>query len=288
MLTDIIGIAIGFSVVMLLLSLLVTSLSQATQAVLRLRGRNLRYGLAAALSKSGAQPDSANLNEAAELLNNSRDASLRRRANPSSVPSRILGPPVSWLNEDSLRSVLNDKAKSLKKKSRAKIDDKAINGSVDDVVDRFKDAEIPLRNRFEMIMRGVSLIWAVVVAAVFQLSTPELIKQISTDPAVRAQYMLALPQVTTNTNSQADIEKVEERVAALSRINISPMQYGWSFYTDTNKAPANIVGVLVTAVLLALGAPFWYSALETAVRWRDPFAPPKEKPDKNEQPAEKK
>ena len=52
MLMDIIGVAIGFSVVMLLLSLIVTSLGQATQALLRLRGRNLRYGLAMALSKS--------------------------------------------------------------------------------------------------------------------------------------------------------------------------------------------------------------------------------------------
>ena len=50
MFLDILGVVIGFAVVMLLLSLLVTALVQATQHLLRLRARNFEYGLRALLS----------------------------------------------------------------------------------------------------------------------------------------------------------------------------------------------------------------------------------------------
>ena len=44
-LLDIIAVLIGFIAVMLLLSLLNTALVQATQAIIRMRGRNLKNGI---------------------------------------------------------------------------------------------------------------------------------------------------------------------------------------------------------------------------------------------------
>ena len=287
MLMEIIGVVIGFSVIMLLLSLLVTSLSQATQSVFRLRGRNLRIGLAAALAKSAGKPDLANRREAADLLNRVDDSILRRQDNPESFLSRCAGPAVSWLDDDSLKKVLREKAKEINESTKSPIDAKTTAKTIDDVVTRFNGVNKELKNRFKKVMRGISLAWAIVVAAVFQVSTPDLIQQLSTDPALRAQYVSAIPQTTGDTSAAVDAEQVEARLAELSRINITPMRNGRSFYTDGYKGLANIIGVLLTAILLTLGAPFWYSALETAVRWRDMFSPPKEEPEPGKPPANK-
>jgi hypothetical protein len=51
MLSNVLGILIAFVTVILLLSMVVTGLVQATSAVLRLRSRNLQRGVAALLSK---------------------------------------------------------------------------------------------------------------------------------------------------------------------------------------------------------------------------------------------
>ena len=77
----------------------------------------------------------------------------------------------------------------------------------------------------------------------------------------------------------AEVTDVKIPIEQLSRIDITPLRYGAAFYTDRAIALPNIIGVVMTAILLTLGAPFWYSALDTAVRWRDLFAPSKEKSD---------
>lgn len=348
MLMDIIGVLIAFSVVMLLLSLIVTSLNQATQTTLRLRGRNLRYGVAAALNHETAVPNSENLKEATRLLNATDDASLRKKtADPSTLKGRLLGPRVTWLDPDEMRSVLSDRG-GTKLASNTHPSDAGSSSNADKVVERFKKLEKPLRNRFEIMMRAVSLFWAVVIAGVFQISAPELLKQLSSDPTLRAQTIAAAPAVLDTASRQSrtresydDIdataiaklaanhpdlrsvlhdldtgvtypEELSEQLAdfiedsnergdiveefegyliagleqqretalsnareagdQLSLINITPLQHGWRFYTDKPVRAQNIIGVLVTAILLMLGAPFWYDTLKNAVAWRDLFS----------------
>lgn len=287
MLMDVIGVVIGFSVIMLLLSLIVTSLSQATQALLRLRGRNLRYGLATALTSDKSGVDKASLQDAADLMNRCDDAALRRQADTQSFMSRLIGPAVSWIENDTLRSVLLEKAQVMAGDSLDQIDSMDIDKTTEKIIRRFNGLEKSLTNRFEKIMRGVSLVCALVVAAVFQISTPLLIKQLSTDPLLRTELVAATPivfeqvgeKVQTQQNRKpqmtdiAVIEGAQERIDQLSLINITPMRYGTSFYIDDPRASANIIGVLVTAILLTLGAPFWYKVLGTAVNWRDLYAP---------------
>lgn len=57
-----------------------------------------------------------------------------------------------------------------------------------------------------------------------------------------------------------------ERLAAF---DIAPWQYGWSYL----KSPANIVGILATAALLAFGAPFWFERLRELIQLRDALKP---------------
>ena len=350
MVMDVIGAAIGFSLVMLLLSLIVTSLSQATQALLRLRGRNLRIGIAAALTPAeDTKVSKSSLADAADLMNRSVDATLRRQADSSSLWARILGPAVTWMDEDTLRALMLDKARELARTSADPGNPRGLKKAVKKAVKRFSRLEKTLKNRFKNIMRGVSLFWALVVAAVFQISAPQFIQELSTDPRLRAQFVAAsggvpkkssdriqdikagyfdavyravLEKMSKDRQDLSDLLKnldlerdVREQFADITKdrnnktdrlstfdslviegtrrnreavitnarahndrfglIDITPMRYGTSFYTETPQAVGNIIGVLLTAILLTLGAPFWYNALQTAVRWRDQFAPPR-------------
>lgn len=299
MLTDIFGIAIAFALIMTILSVIVTSLNQATQAVLRLRGRNLKVGLAAALSPNAVTPDPASLAEAHDIMNRCDDAGLRRQPDTGSLSARLIGPAVTWLDEDVLRRALEEKAKEIAKSSDEKTTDEDVAKTVDGVVERFGRLQNSLRNRYETRMRGVSLLWAVVVAVVFQLSAPQLIRDLSTDPGLRASVLASMPAELEQTDDQtaddetADDEtannevaeaaavaertriEIEKQVDELARVNITPWRHGKKFYTDYPANVSNIIGVLLTAILLTLGAPFWYDALKAAVKWRDVFAPAK-------------
>jgi hypothetical protein len=55
--------------------------------------------------------------------------------------------------------------------------------------------------------------------------------------------------------------------------NIELWQEGWVFYKSTD----NWLGVLLTVILLTLGAPFWYNILCTLVNLKDQLQPKSEK-----------
>ena len=150
MLMDILGMIIAFSVVMLLLSLVISSLGQATQAILRLRGRNLRFGLATALmdpkesrATGTAKPTGEHKKAASEILNASAAAGLSRVSNPTSVLNRILGPQVSWIESDDLTG-------SMKLVSESDNSDAldGSSGSIEKAVKRFELLDKPLSKRF--------------------------------------------------------------------------------------------------------------------------------------------
>lgn len=287
MLLDIIGVFIAFAVTMLLLSLIVTAMSQAIQAVLRLRGRNLRYGLASAIGGDDTEPTKKSYQIAAEILNRCDDAALQRQAKPTSGGAALRGPAVSWLEPATLKSILES---AVAKKPNLLGEGKD-NKTVEDVVQSFERLDKPLRNRFELVMRGVSVVWALVIAGVFQVSTPHFVQELSTDSGRRAgiiaaaQSTLQQSREVASTLDNEDLSKkllevqVENAISSaeistesLALIDFTPMRHGTAFYTDFPKAGGHILGVLMTAILLMLGAPFWYRALETAVKWRDIFA----------------
>ena len=89
-------------------------------------------------------------------------------------------------------------------------------------------------------MRGISLGWAIAIAAVFQVNAPALVQQLTMES---------------------------------TSIDVLPLQDDWSIYTAGGEGAANVVGVLTTAILLSLGAPLWYRALIGLAFWRDRVTP---------------
>ena len=342
MLTDVLGLVIAFSVVMLLLSLMVTSLGQATQHAFRLRSRNLQNGVAAAINQTSSEDAATSKQIAAELMNSVAVTPLGGATKPNSGIAKYRGPEVTWVDPEALKKAFSEISNA--------------NGiEPDKVADLFKKSDLPLKKRFSLTMRIVSFFWALVIACVFQISTPALVEQLSVDPVLRQQIASRADEVIVyasgkleqidndaevysavvqsmvhkypdlkkqfegldtdtawlgdlseeladviETDSRADaiVESFEDALSAaykkasdkaldsakstanqLSMINITPFRYGRSFYNSAE----NLIGLLMTVILLSLGAPFWFNTLKTAVSFRDLLQPrpPKDSDDKS-------
>lgn len=204
MLFDMIGALIGFAAVMLLMSLLVTALVQATQHVFHLRERNLRWGLARLLEPVAAR----SLTEIGEKKPPGKVLveHVLGGANPLHVAggsrlAKLLGQTTTWIEAGEFRAALG----AFGETSGA---GKVPKDLVDETCSRFERLEPRLSAKFACQIRWVTIVWAAVLACVFQLSTPELLSRLSTDAEVRARYV---------EMGESLVSSAEARVARSSR-----------------------------------------------------------------------
>jgi|GEM_PF-1721028 len=349
MLTDTLSVAIAFITVILLLSVIVTALVQATQALLRLRARNLMKGLAELILKAREGTELADdkataKKDASKILNAGSVALIDRVKDPTSfLHYWILGPKVSWLDPGQLPAAIAEQVEDLKEK-------------VEDLKQDFEQAQQMMQKRFQRHIRGWTLLWAVVVAIAYQVSAPALLSRIQENPAVRARIeanaertlayaeqarekldyegaaadaLEELKQQYEAKGNQTVAERLEEASgvgvdrdfivdelalvveglpeageiveqykqlldekardrlrdlrevqqgaeAQLADYGITLWRQGASYYYDNQKSDIHwdrLFGVLVTAILLSLGAPFWFARLRDVIQLRDLLAP---------------
>jgi hypothetical protein len=325
---EVLGIAIGFVCAMLLLSLIVTALVQFIQSILGLRTKNLRRGLEAILSKDDFK-GFGNASEVAEKI-------LENPLPDTGAIDKLLQPKVTWIDTE----YLAHKLKGYDGQSKGNIN---IPAKIEDFKKEFQHLEDYLRNRFLLHMRYVTVICAFFVAFFFQVNAPDLIKDLSSSPELRANYETVANQLVGDTTIIAAVaptytkaaaqglEKLQLRhpeitrqieeasgvgddraeiVAELDRIlqaaqisnkaailneydkmldsiytvsakdafnrtreytrqlamfNITIWPEGWKYYGKLS----NILGVLVTIILLSFGAPFWFQMLSDLVKLKD-------------------
>jgi hypothetical protein len=352
MLSNIVGTLLAFVTIMLLLSLIVTSLVQFTQATFRLRARNLLFGVAALIQEHAPQakppgrktsPLRANphLAAAARVLNNA-DASLKYLPEPNATGRVLMGPPVSWVNSDDLaRAVVST------------LDTPA--GSEAKIKQTFENMEPALAKRFQFIIRIWTVAWSFAIAFAFQVSTPDLLNTLPSADAKRQAIIAAVPNLTNEASrklafSSDDI--LEESIARLSKIfpqytelfaqvsgdreskqvmmdemrnvlgkladkdkvlyeysaiidsgsadaaatayehtsqlldqlntfGVAPRLDNFKYYAERKSGRASgwaiqwghVFGVLITGILLSLGAPFWFEQLKNLSSLRDAMNP---------------
>ena len=221
MLGNIVGTLLAFVAIMLLLSLIVTSLVQFTQAVLRLRGRNLLFGVAALIRGHApqAKPPSGktsplradpHLAVAAHVLNNA-DASLKYLAEPNATGRILMGPPVSWVNSDDLARAV---VRTLGTPASPAAD------APEKIKQTFENMEPALSKRFQFIIRIWTVAWSFAIAFAFQVSTPDLLKTLPSEDAKRQAIIAAVPSLTNEATrklafSTDDI--LEESITQLTK-----------------------------------------------------------------------
>lgn len=269
-LMDVLGILIAFITVMLVFSIVITSLVQASQALLRFRARTLRDSLAKIL-QDVQQSDIKNPGEAAtnslKLLNESESALLFSKFKPDGFFSKLFGPQVSWIDQQSLDIELRKNALSMTP------------AQIHAVSEKFKLIQKPMQKIYLRKTRLLTIFWAVIVAICFQLSTHQLLQDFSVSPDVRAEANKIAIQIMKENKDGGDIV-LPENISGTSLMNIEPWAKTDFYLSKDGSRTAvtdynwdNIAGVLVTILLLSLGAPFWFNTLKSVVSLRDSLAP---------------
>lgn len=180
-LLDTIGVLIGFISVMLLLSLLVTALVQATQSTIHLRARNLKKGIHALIDNILGGETKMNKEKAANILN-ARNLAIMKRS------------PVSYIDIKELKKAIGYAKLGLKDEQIKKL-----KSGINEIWVRL---EKQLDKRFLFLIRLITIAWAVIIAFYFQISAPDLLHKLSIDPNLREQYVAAALNLTDEVGAK--------------------------------------------------------------------------------------
>jgi hypothetical protein len=139
--------------------------------------------------------------------------------------------------------------------------------------------------RFTANTRWVTFSVGLLIALFLQLDTAALVGRLSIDENVRKDLIERAEKVTgtaaptvPNPNdplSLTDLDKAAIRDLMLNNVIGMPTSiedWGKRWTKDPKNWPIKALGILLTAVLLSLGAPFWYNALQNLVRLRSVIA----------------
>ncbi|HWA78660.1 MAG TPA: hypothetical protein VG937_40275, partial [Polyangiaceae bacterium] len=322
---NMLGMATGFTLVMLLLSVVVTVLTQGVQAVLKLRERATYAVLVRFLESKGknAADSRSEAGKALDMRRARRVAGKGRggRAWVDRVLSLAIGPAKRVVHEEELAAL-----------GFSDLEKRRFAASVTDC--------------FTSWTRWITLCCSLATAFMLQVSTSQLLSDLSTDAELRRKaFEIAatverdeahaavtfasfseinakaldtlasentalapeLEQVSGRATDLSDAEaelkailapdenrnRILERYRALmneeldartkrsrtaieaaetnlASLNIGFWSRGWSFYSGPEGWDwTHLAGVLLTALLISLGAPFWYEFLRNTNALRD-------------------
>jgi hypothetical protein len=203
MLSDVLGVLIAFISIILLLSIVVTALAQATQATFRVRGRNLLTSVTRLLEATNRLDAGLSRTEkrkaAARVLNNGNVATVDKVRKPDGVLRRvILGPRTTWVEARELAAAIKhmDSPATSGEAIAANKDMPPPAPPEDPLVKEIKRAEPSWCKRFQYFMRLITIGWSLVVAIGFQVSAPSLFASLSQDPARTALILGEQAEVT--------------------------------------------------------------------------------------------
>jgi hypothetical protein len=319
-----VDILIGLGLVMLMVSLVVTVLTQAVTNLLQTRGRNLRDGIASLLLQIHRDLPTQISNEIAEailthpliksagsrygtvihreeltalLLELAADEGPQRlkdaarnevcqllKANGIDDPGKTMSSVRSLvlLLEQAHPELSNNEryAMAFLKEAPSRFLAK-VNGWFDPTIDRVAD-------RFTNSARIITFFGSLVVAFVLQLDTAALVSRLSADPdlrktlveqAVGAQAPAQTEATPGEGSSPRPIPSLSpadrrnlEALASLDIIDFPSTFSDWSKRWTPDNWPMKLLGIVLTAMLLSLGAPFWYNALKNLIRLRSLIA----------------
>ena len=127
--------------------------------------------------------------------------------------------------------------------------------------------------RFTFSTRAVTFAGAIIVAVLLQVDTVSLVNRLSNDEELR-QVLLKTAQEqqgTPRTNEPVETAKARaqmEWLGANGLVTVPKDVDDWKKRWES----ANVPGIAITAILLSLGAPFWYSSLGRLLKLRSVLA----------------
>lgn len=303
-------IAIGAVSVILLFSMAVTVMTQAISALTNLRGSQLRKGLTDLLSHldTTINPDLAKqiatavlkhplisdtMNRLGTVIHRDELTTLlmdiaagnsgklkddARNALATALKNNGINNPQSTL--DSVRSItmlLEATHPELAADARTTAailqgaESKFV-GKVNAWFDQTIDRTV---HRFTFHARYISFACALVVAGGVQLDAISLVNRLSLDDSFRAATNAAAQKLVDTTDpakpQSANVAAVRDQyynILSVAGLVVMPVDSEWAKQWSLKKVP----GILLTAMLLTLGAPFWYNVLKNLLALRSSLA----------------
>lgn len=287
----ILTIVIGIVFVLLLLSLLATTVMELIASLFKLRGKNLIKALRNLLASSDTSES---------VLNAFQDNSLYKQLTQQ-YGRKSTGPP-SYIAADTFQSILFDiilkgeGVEKLKEKIDALPDEdlkNVLNQLLQDANNELDDFKVNVQKWYNDVMDrasgwykrytrkiliGVGLAIAVIfnadTLAIYERleSNPEALQKIVNMAEVYVQANDSIPSANPDPEFEQSLANVKvilnDQIEAIK----SPLGLGWK-NVDLNKATpydwfTKILGYIVTALSISLGAPFWFDLLRKIVNIR--------------------
>ena len=269
---------IAFAGIMLLLSLMITTVVQAVISLLGLRGRNLFWGVEQLLHQL-APEQTQEMRQAARtvagqildhgVLADGRSWLRKKLGNGRWGPDEIKPKEIVLLLEQ-LDLGDNEQVKTAMKSlgvDGAVAQAKELKERVDTWFDTVMEAAA---DRFKLWDRWWTVIFAALLAFGLQVDSTDILRQLSSGQ-VRAQVLsqvedLQGTQVAAPASADLDawLEKYEQLDTRLNATGLTLFRTDWSLDLFGER----FVGMLMTALLLSLGAPFWSRTLGKLIGFR--------------------
>ena len=252
MLMDVLGILIGFASIMLLFSLLVTALVHGAQAALQLRFKNMKSVINSFFDHIDVldEPCKTELNS---KINGRSNTTLYATALPLDILGNRL--KITKIGKKELLAVV-DSVVEMTAEHKQKIQQ--------EVEKHFSTLEEIMSQRFKQWMHQLSIALAFVICFVFKLNCFSVLDNLNQDSLYRQQAM----QIAQDINLESRQTLVENKLIALN-FTLEPdtwLPYYLSWSVDSLY---NWLGIIFSAILISLGAPFWFNRLRDVVSLRD-------------------
>jgi hypothetical protein len=145
-----------------------------------------------------------------------------------------------------------------------------VNAWFDQTIDRVSD-------RFTFTTRDVTFVMGMLLAFAVQLDTPLLVNRLATDPQLRASMV---QQSVAIDLQQHEFDKIPsemrnrlfDKLSSADLVSVPASFAEWRANWSGSGLHLNPVGVLLSAVLLSFGAPFWFNALKNLLQLRSILA----------------
>jgi hypothetical protein len=280
-------VAIGLIFVYLVLALICTSMNESISSVFSWRAKFLREGIANLLDPENhrAGKRHAETLYAHPLINALiRPVSRKGRTRyPSYIPSRTFVSAVLDFDAAGADRSITEAIAAIPSEPLRKSLEVLHKNAGDDVlkfrhsVERWYDDSMErvsgwYRRRVHLVL----WILAVGLVAALNADTVRMADRLWSDKTVR-QAVISRANTVPNTNP-ANLPKVAKQVDDLKELEVP---IGWSVETRPHGADGwairvllKILGLLLTAAALTLGAPFWFDTLSKVARLRSAGAPP--------------
>jgi hypothetical protein len=288
----ILTVVLGVIFVLLMLSLFATSIMELLAAILRLRGRNLKMTLKNLLidEKKG----SSGVYEAFITNPLYKQLSFKYGRGVSNPPSYIDNDSFRTilfdiiLGEDGLESQLKTKIDALENEEMRRILKQLIRDS-DGKIDVFKERigiwYDSIMDRasgyYKRMTQKILILVGIVMAIVLNADTLALYQSLENNPETLEKLVAAAEAVAekesvddlvkTDLEYEAALEQLKEMKGEVDALR-SPLGMGWQ---NINLAQmtvygwaVKILGWIITAIAVSLGAPFWFDLLRKVVNLR--------------------